>query len=66
MTWKRSFNRKFKQPPDQPNSISAISQLSQLPYDRLAKVFDTSLRENKSTQIAWADLYRYAITHTHK
>ena len=66
MTWKRSFNRKFKQKPDQPNSLANISQLSELPYNRLKKVFDTSLRENNSTLIAWADVYRYAVTHTHK
>jgi len=64
MTWKTKFNKKYKQPADQSNSLTKIAKLTGIPRSRIQRIYNkgvgayktnpSSVRPNVKSKEQWA------------
>tara|TARA_R110002012_G_scaffold5445_1_gene24769 strand:- start:8650 stop:8967 length:318 start_codon:yes stop_codon:yes gene_type:complete len=64
MTWKTKFNKKYKQPADQSNSLTKIAKLTGIPRGRIQRIYNkgvgayktnpSSVRPNVKSKEQWA------------
>jgi hypothetical protein len=59
--YKHCFNRKHNQDIDTINSLSKISRLSGVRFERLQKIYDKKFKETKNGKIAYGEVYRISF-----